>query len=51
MRHNDSIPHGDGETGGNAAVYFYDPDYNNVEFCGGMDTIDNYKERAKQMKK
>tara|TARA_B100000497_G_C7591430_1_gene355635 strand:+ start:344 stop:1009 length:666 start_codon:yes stop_codon:yes gene_type:complete len=51
VRHNDSIPHGDGETGGNVAVYFYDPDYNNVEFCGGMDTIDNYKERAKQMKK
>jgi len=45
VRHNDSTPHGDGETGGNVAVYFYDPDYNNVEFCGGMDTIENYRAR------
>jgi len=37
-RHNDVPPHGDGETGGNVAVYFYDPDYNNVEFCAAMDT-------------
>lgn len=41
-RHNDNPPLGDGETGGNVAVYFYDPDYNNVEFCGAMDTIENY---------
>ena len=25
--------------------YFYDPDYNNVEFCGAMDTIENYRAR------
>lgn len=42
-RHNDTPPHGDGETGGNVAVYFYDPDYNNVEFCASMDTIENYR--------
>jgi len=35
VRHNDVPPHGDGETGGNV--------YNNVEFCGAMDTIENYK--------
>jgi len=45
VRHNDDPPLGDGETGGNVAVYFYDPDYNNVEFCGAMDTIENYRER------
>lgn len=44
-RHNDVPPHGDGETGGNVAVYFYDPDFNNVEFCGAMDTIANYASR------
>jgi hypothetical protein len=37
---------GDGETGGNVACYFYDPDYNNVEFCGAMDTIENYRARS-----
>lgn len=42
-RHNDIPPHGDGETGGNVAVYFYDPDYNNVEFCATMDTIEHYR--------
>lgn len=42
-RHNDTPPYGDGETGGNVAVYFYDPDYNNVEFCASMDTIENYR--------
>lgn len=42
VRHNDDPPHGDGETGGNVAVYFYDPDYNNVEFCAGMDTKEKY---------
>jgi catechol 2,3-dioxygenase-like lactoylglutathione lyase family enzyme len=45
VRHNSSPPLGDGETGGNVACYMYDPDYNNVEFCGAMDTIDNYRER------
>lgn len=48
VRHNDVPPMGDGETGGNVAVYFYDPDYNNVEFCGAMDTIENYKRRRRQ---
>ena len=45
VRHNSEPPHGDGETGGNVACYFYDPDYHNVEFCGAMDTIENYRER------
>jgi catechol 2,3-dioxygenase-like lactoylglutathione lyase family enzyme len=45
VRHNGEPPLGDGETGGNVACYFYDPDYNNVEFCGAMDTIENYRER------
>ena len=45
MRHNGEPPLGDGETGGNVACYFYDPDYNNVEFCGAMDTIENYRAR------
>ncbi|NBU36438.1 MAG: VOC family protein [Bacteroidetes bacterium] len=47
-RHNDDPPLGDGETGGNVAVYFYDPDYNNVEFCGAMDTIENYRTRIQK---
>lgn len=45
VRHNSDPPLGDGETGGNVACYYYDPDYNNVEFCGAMDTIDNYRDR------
>ncbi|WP_142722244.1 VOC family protein [Chryseobacterium sp. ON_d1] len=45
VTHNDKPPMGDGETGGNTAVYFYDPDWNNVEFCGTMDTIENYKRK------
>ncbi|MCA0234557.1 MAG: VOC family protein [Bacteroidetes bacterium] len=45
VTHNDIPPNGDGETGGNTAVYFYDPDYHLIEFCGTMDTIENYKER------
>jgi catechol 2,3-dioxygenase-like lactoylglutathione lyase family enzyme len=45
VTHNDTPPNGDGETGGNTAVYFYDPNYYMVEFCGTMDTIENYKER------
>ena len=51
VRHNDTPPDGDGETGGNVAVYFYDPDFNNVEFCGAMDTIENYRERRSSSKK
>jgi catechol 2,3-dioxygenase-like lactoylglutathione lyase family enzyme len=45
VRHNGEPPLGDGETGGNVACYFYDPDYNNVEFCAAMDTIENYRAR------
>jgi len=45
VRHNGEPPLGDGETGGNIACYFYDPDYNNGEFFGAMDTIDNYGAR------
>ena len=45
VRHNSEPPLGDGETGGNVACYFYDPDYNNVEFCAAMDTIENYRAR------
>lgn len=46
VRHNDEPPMGDGESGGNTAVYFYDPDYYMVEFFGTMDTIDNYKAKG-----
>ena len=42
--HNSKPPPGDGETGGNVVCYLYDPDWN-VEFCGAMDTIDNYRDR------
>jgi catechol 2,3-dioxygenase-like lactoylglutathione lyase family enzyme len=45
VRHNSDPPIGDGETGGNVASYFYDPDHHNVEFCGAMDTIENYRTR------
>ena len=45
VRHNGVPPHGDGETGGNGACYFYDPDFHNIEFCVAMDTIDNYRAR------
>jgi len=44
-KHNNSKPHGDGESGGNVAVYYYSPDYHHVEFCADMDTVDNYKGR------
>ncbi|MDO5633050.1 MAG: VOC family protein [Paracoccus sp. (in: a-proteobacteria)] len=44
-RHNNEPGLGDGETGGNVACYLYDPDWNNVEFCGAMDTIENYQAR------
>ena len=50
VRHNGEPPLGDGETGGNVACYFYDPDYNNVEFCGAMDTIENYRARYGEAK-
>ncbi len=45
VRHNGEPPLGDGETGGNVASYYYDPDYNNVEFCAAMDTTENYRAR------
>lgn len=50
VRHNSDPPLGDGETGGNVACYLYDPDWNNVEFCGAMDTIENYKARYAEKK-
>jgi len=50
VRHNSEPPLGDGETGGNVACYFYDPDYNNVEFYGAMDTIENYRARYGETK-
>ena len=50
VRHNSEPPLGDGETGGNVACYFYDPDYHNIEFCSAMDTIDNYRDRYGEMK-
>ncbi|MEH3117069.1 MAG: VOC family protein [Methylorubrum populi] len=46
VRHDNEPPLGDGETGGNVACYLYDPDWNNVEFCGAMDTIENYCSRS-----
>lgn len=44
-KHNNSKPHGDGESGGNVAVYYYTPDYHHIEFCGDMDCVDNYEGR------
>lgn len=44
-RHNDLPPDGDGESGGNFAVYVYDPDHHYIEFFSDMDTIDNFQER------
>ena len=44
-KHNNSKPHGDGESGGNVAVYYFTPDYHHIEFCTDMDTIDNYEGR------
>jgi len=41
VTHN-SEPGGDGEDGGNTAVYVYDPDGYYVEFFHCMDTRDNY---------
>jgi hypothetical protein len=37
-----SEPGGDGESGGNSAVYVYDPDGHYVEFFHCMGTRDNY---------
>lgn len=48
VTHSDVPPNGDGESGGNTAVYFYDPNYHLVEFCGTMDTIENYKARRRK---
>lgn len=45
VRHNSEPPLGDGETGGNVACYMYDPDWHSVEFCGAMDTVENYRAR------
>jgi catechol 2,3-dioxygenase-like lactoylglutathione lyase family enzyme len=44
VTHN-SKPGGDGESGGNTAVYVYDPDGHYLEFFHGMDTKENYRER------
>lgn len=44
-KHNNSTPYGDGESGGNVAVYYYSPDYHHLEFCADMDTVDNYSGR------
>lgn len=45
VKHNNSKPHGDGESGGNVAVYYYTPDYHHIEFCTDMDSVDNYEGR------
>ena len=45
VKHNNSKPHGDGESGGNVAVYYYTPDFHDIEFCGDMDNVDNYEGR------
>lgn len=45
VKHNNSQPHGDGESGGNVAVYYYTPDYHHIEFCTDMDSVDNYEGR------
>jgi len=45
VKHNNSKPHGDGESGGNVAVYYYTPDYHHMEFCADMDCVDNYEGR------
>lgn len=44
-KHNNSKSYGDGESGGNVAVYYYSPDYHHIEFCADMDTVDNYEGR------
>jgi catechol 2,3-dioxygenase-like lactoylglutathione lyase family enzyme len=44
VKHN-SEPGGDGESGGNVAVYIYDPDGHQIECFYDMDTIENYRQR------
>lgn len=44
VKHN-SEPGGDGESGGNVAVYTYDPDGHYIECFHDMDTIENYRQR------
>lgn len=44
VKHN-SEPGGDGESGGNVAVYTYDPDGHYIECFYDMDTIENYRQR------
>ncbi len=44
VKHNNA-PGGDGETGGNVALYVYDADGHNIEFFYDMDTIENYRQR------
>lgn len=41
---------GDGESGGNVAVYCLDPDNHYLEFFYDMDTIENYKNRYGDLK-
>lgn len=41
---------GDGESGGNVAVYCFDPDQHYLEFFFEMDTIENYKARYGNLK-
>lgn len=41
---------GDGESGGNVAVYCFDPDNHYLEFFFDMDTIENYKARYGRLK-
>ena len=45
VTHNDVPPHGDGESGGNCALYVYDPDGHYIEFFYDMDTINNFKSK------
>ncbi len=45
-----SGPGGDGESGGNVAVYTYDPDGHYIEFFQDMDTTGNYRQRYGQRK-
>ncbi|MEH6939046.1 VOC family protein [Bacillus sp. JJ664] len=41
---------GDGESGGNFAVYALDPDNHYLEFFSDMDTIENYQDRYGNLK-
>jgi catechol 2,3-dioxygenase-like lactoylglutathione lyase family enzyme len=49
VKHN-SEPGGDGESGGNVAVYTYDPDGHQIECFYDMDTIENYRQRYGERK-